>query len=346
MFSFRINAVLLALACSLSVSTAYAQFEGLENPPEQNNGAKSNTTAISSTQKSAPKKPSKPIPPPPQTDTRTTDEMAVLSWAGMMYSGTTLLSVGMSVSSSGNKDGSSGLVIGGLAMVGAMGSVLVYGSNARYGQAHALATGLQLGVLQGTLLELAQLYGHEKADGLTLLRWWGIATLGGISGLIAAQEGPTPANASWVGSTGIWSSVLGGSIANVFRKKRYDSSTGTSLLVAGLSVNVGAVAGMVSFPYFRPSLARSRLIDLTILGTSIVPFVQMMNSDHEDSKTWAGVTALSTVAGMGLGLWFTSGMTPDKKPEFQAKPEPISNVTPTLVPNKGGMSVGVQGTWF
>jgi hypothetical protein len=309
---------------------------------------------------------------PPKMPSQATTDERVLLYLTSIYMG---YQTGYWVSTGfGTTENAKALGFGLLSGLGSLNVVAVIDTLAgfRYGQAHAVSTGLYLGYLQQFYLfkylkakKSIDTYpfilasgGSNEFRGSTtnqvgiykdsslLTVFWLMPTLNATAGaILGTTELTTPGRAAWVGSTGMWLSVGLGAMFGLGESNNL-SHQATGSLAALVGIDVGAVAGMLSGPRFSPSVSRTRLIDLTTFGIVYLSGRIAYAANPDNQATLSRTLGIATPAGFALGLLLTSHMDPERRPVVPNRSNPIASWQPTMVPTRDGFQIGVGGQLF
>ncbi len=164
-------------------------------------------------------------------------------------------------------------------------------------------------------------------------------------------------NASWVGSTALWTGTLVGLTVGALTGE--DSGASAGLAAAGVGLSAGTAIGVLTASSVSPSIGHVRLIDLSaVLGALSAGALYFAIANNKSNATGAaGATALGTAAGLGIGWYATASMPPDQprsssearddSSSWLARWRPmISPVTRTETPGvaaPAGLVLGAQG---
>jgi hypothetical protein len=223
------------------------------------------------------------------------------------------------------------------------------------GVPHAIAAGAYLGLGEGILVVS---YQHARAHRLDSgsaesSRWkpeevatvlWTGATAGALLGGTAAYGlGTTPGRVSFTASTSTWSGVLTGFISGAALSEGAHR-TEQSLLTAMVGYNVGLVGGLLTAASVSPSVARTRLVDLSGLagGFAAGGLYLGFAHGHSNERVFLATTSAGAAAGLVGGWILTRGMGRETS---SGSPAGVT-ITPTIQPVAGGMTLGVAGTLY
>lgn len=235
--------------------------------------------------------------------------------------------------------GFSAASIGGLALADALHPL-------PYGMPHAISTGLEVGLVEGTWIALAQRAHatHSEAQvwhaETTSSLLWGTATAGGIAGgLVGAVRATTPGRAAFVGSLSLWTGTL---FALGSATLSPDTTTRAEhAFVAGdVGYNSGLLASLLVSPIVSPSVARVRWIDLGGLGGALLGGGIYSLATQGDGSPRASFASAGVGAALGLG---TAIVLTRNMPRDLASSHHGPMVHPIITPTAGGMTVSLGG---
>ena len=280
---------------------------------------------------------------------RTTDELAVLYTSSVLYG----IGSGTWTAVLTRADSPAGVVLPMLAFSGASAglvAILDAGRPLRYGVPQSIVSGLYIGLEEGIVLTLWNATSRPNADvwqsSTQASVVWGFATAGAVTGgVLGSAVGTTPGRASFVGSTALWGGVLTGLLAGAFQGN--NSNGQGALLAAGIGLNAGAIGGILAAGPVSPSIARVRFLDLGGIAGGLVAGGLYISaaSKNGSGQAFAGVTALGVGAGLATAWIATAGMPEDRLEAHLEKPKsPEAKFSPTLMPTKDGMMIGLHGT--
>lgn len=281
-------------------------------------------------------------------DERTTDEIAVLYTNSVFYG----LGTGIFVGVLTDPKSAAGWILPSLLLGGASAggvALLDSGRPLRYGVPQSIVTGMWLGLEEGILWSVwnqARVDRHDEWEGKTVAGViWGFSTAGAIAGGVIGQTaGTTPGRAAFVGSGAMWSAaVLGLGVAAV---SDWDDDTSDDhvLLASAIGLNAGALGAVLAAGPVSPTVARMRYVDLGGIAGAIVAGGLYISAASKDgnAETFAGLTALGMVAGLGTAWFATTGMPRDRREPQEQKPAMMS-WSPRVMPSHGGATVGIGG---
>jgi hypothetical protein len=284
-----------------------------------------------------------------RTDRRTADEIGVLYLSSIVYG----LGTGGWVDVLSEPHSAAGAILPPLLLAGAsVGAVALIdsGKGLRYGSAQSISTGMTLGFYQGfawTTYYQATSSHSDQMDAknyVTLL--WATTTAGALAGgVIGSVSSATPGRAAFVGSATLWPAVVFGfGAAGLSSDDRYRDDH--ALLATAFGATAGMVGGILTAGPVSPTTARVRFLDLGAIGGGLAVGGLTLAARAESTKDGSEIflaTDLGILAGLGLAWWLTSNMPQDLGAE---KPQPPkATVTPTLLPQRGGIGLGALGTF-
>jgi hypothetical protein len=275
---------------------------------------------------------------------RTTDEIAQLYGSGIVYG----IGTGLWIQAHTQSSSAAGLVLPMILVAAAADgtvALLDIGHPLHYGVAQSTVTGMNLGFEEGLVLSLwntaqpntSHWQGTTVADVI-----WLLSTAGAVGGgVLGTTLGSTPGRASYVGSAGLWSSVLAGFAAAAFTGSDRDRGA-NAMLAADIGLNAGVVGGLLSAGAVSPSIARVRFLDIGGIGGGLVAGGLYLAAADKNLNTQAfsGVTALGIGAGLGIAWAATSGIPADRPEERRTG----LLLEPMLAPVQNGATLGVAGT--
>lgn len=282
-----------------------------------------------------------------RSDRRTADEIGVLYLSAIGYG----LGTGIWLDAQTEPNDAAGAILPPLLFAGAaVGTVAVIdsGKGLRYGTAQSIATGMTLGFYQGfawtTYYQATASHRQQLGDKTYASLLWATTTGGAIAGgVIGTVNSTTPGRAAFVGSATLWPAVVFGlGAAGLSADDRYRDDH--SLLASAIGATAGTVGGVLAAGAVSPTTARVRFLDLGAIGGGLAVGGLALAIRAEDSKDGREIllaTDLGIAAGLGLAWWLTDGMPQDqgavKNETSQFK------VTPTLLPQRGGLGLGAVG---
>lgn len=222
----------------------------------------------------------------------------------------------------------------------------------RYGVAQSIVSGLYIGLEEGIVWSMWQTEraGSHWKDGTTATVVWGFSTVGLVTGgIVGALVPVTPGRASFVGSAALWSAALAGFGSGAINPD-FSTRKNSAWLAAGIGLNAGIVAGLLTAGPVSPSTARVRYLDLGAFGGGVAMTALYFGvaSSHFEGRVASGAAALGIAGGL-VGAWFaTSSMAPDPprneaSPTASGAPPFVASFHPTFIPSPDGALVGVQG---
>ncbi len=276
---------------------------------------------------------------------RTSDEISVLYTSSVLYG----IGTGAWVGSLANASSSAGIILPMLGFAGAAAgtvALLDVGHPLHYGVAQSIVSGMYIGLEEGSAIALYNAFDSNSSN-----HWsgntvggiiWGTATAGAVAGgVIGSLGGTTPGRASFVGSSALWTGLVGGLAAEAFVGP--NSNGHAQMLTTLVGLNVGAIGGVLAAGPVSPSIARVRFLDLGGIAGGLVGggLYLAAGSNSLSEQAFAGATAIGIGAGLGIAWAATSGMAPDRLDDHESKVAGI-RFSPTLIPAKG-MMIGLQG---
>jgi hypothetical protein len=279
---------------------------------------------------------------------RTSDEIAVLYGNSIVYG----IGSGLWLDAHTQANSTSGIVLPMLLFSGAAAgtvALLDVGHPLRYGVPQSIVSGMYIGFEEGFVLGLwnqNQSAYNSRWQGSTVADVvWGLSTAGAVGGgLLGTSLGATPGRASFVGSAALWTGVVTGFV--VAAATGDDTSRGPNgWLAAGLGLNAGAVAGLLTAGPVSPSIARVRFLDIGgIAGGLLFGGLYLAAADKNPQLQPAcGFTAFGIAGGLGVAWLATRGMPADRLEEKPAPQQASLALQPTLAPVPGGATLGVAG---
>jgi hypothetical protein len=292
-----------------------------------------------------------PLLPPtgPALDERTADEMAVLYTNSVFYG----LGSGVWLAALTKPDSTAGAILPALGLAGgaAFGVGMWDGSHRlRYGVPQSIVSGMYLGLEEGVVLafwnqaRVRRVDEWEPETVATVI--WGLSTAGAIAGgVVGSLRGTTPGRASFIGSAGLWTASVVG-LATAALTTDDDKRDDNALLAAGLSLNAGVIAGLAAAGPVSPSIARVRFIDLGgIAGGILLGGLYLAAADkHPKDQPLMGALSLGMAGGLGLAWALTGKMEPDRGMGGVEMRRSVLDVSPTIVPERGGAVLAVRGS--
>ncbi len=222
----------------------------------------------------------------------------------------------------------------------------------RYGVAQSIVSGLYIGLEEGIVWSMWQTEraGSHWQDGTTATVVWGFSTVGLVTGgIVGALVPVTPGRASFVGSAALWSAALAGFGSGAVNPD-FSTRKNSAWLAAGIGLNAGIVAGLLTAGPVSPSAARVRYLDLGAFGGGVTMTALYFGvaSSHFEGRVASGAAAVGIAGGL-VGAWLaTSSMAPDY-PRREASSGArgatplIASFHPTFMPSPEGALFGVQG---
>jgi hypothetical protein len=116
------------------------------------------------------------------------------------------------------------------------------------------------------------------------------------------------------------------------------------MLTTLVGLNVGAIGVVLAAGPVSPSIARVRFLDLGGIAGGLVGrgLYLAAGSNALNGQAFAWATAIGVGAGLGIAWAATSGVAPDRLDDHESKMAGVQ-FSPTLIPAKGGMMIGLQG---
>lgn len=284
-----------------------------------------------------------------RSDRRTADEIGVLYLSAIGYG----LGTGLWLDVQTEPDSVAGYIMPPLLFAGAaVGAVALIdsGKGLRYGTAQSISSGMFTGFIHGlswlTYYQTSSKY-YDEMDGknyASLL--WGTTTIGAVAGgIIGTVNSTTPGRASFVSSATLWPAlVLGLAGAGFTSDEHYRDDN--ALLLSGLGAAAGTIGGVLAAGSVAPTTARVRFLDLGAIGGGLAVGGLALAARAEETKDGTEIflaTDAGILAGLGLAWWLTSGMPRDLGAQTP-QPSKVS-LTPTLLPQRGGLGLGAVGTF-
>lgn len=285
-----------------------------------------------------------------RTDRRTADEIGVLYLSALAYG----LGTGAWVDFLAEPESLAGVVVPPLLLAGAaVGGVALLdrGKGLRYGAAQSIATGMTIGFWQGfawsTYYQATSAYDSQMEAESYVSLLWATTTAGAVAGgIIGSVNSTTPGRAAFVGSATLWpAAVFGLGAAALSSSDDYQDDR--AMLASALGASLGTVGGVLLAGSVSPTTARVRFLDLGAIGGGLAVgglTLALRGEDSEDGREILLATDLGIVAGLGLAWWLTDNMPRDlgaEKPSAAFKP----TITPTVLPQRGGLGLGALGTF-
>ncbi len=267
-------------------------------------------------------------------DERTDDEIVSYYLTSIPYG----IAAGTYVSLMAGWDSPAGVVFPVLGAVGLTAGAMAFADHERtrpYGEPQAMVSGALIG-LQFAIPTAALIDTESGKETLGLVLAG--ATAGGAAGLYVNHRwGTTPGEMSFVGSTALWSNVLGllgGVVAGASDKDFAPISIAM--------VGVGTAAGAAFTRDFAPSIARVRYLDFGAIvgGLTLGGVYAALAASSGNEETAAALASVGVVGGAGLAAYLTRDMRRDEP----RRGETLSWV-PTFAPTSGGGTVGIAGTF-
>jgi hypothetical protein len=284
-----------------------------------------------------------------RTDRRTADEIGVLYLSSIVYG----LGTGGWVDVLSEPHSAPGVILPPLLLAGAsVGAVALIdsGKGLRYGTAQSISTGMTLGFYQGfawtTYYQATSTHYDQMEPKTYVTLLWATTTAGALAGgIIGTVSSATPGRAAFVGSATLWPAILlGFGAAGLSSDNRYRDDH--ALLATAFGATAGTIGGILAAGPVSPTTARVRFLDLGAIGGGLAVGGLTLAARAESTKDGSEIflaTDLGILAGLGLAWWLTSDMPHDLGAE---KPQPAkATVTPTLLPQRGGLGIGALGTF-
>jgi hypothetical protein len=217
----------------------------------------------------------------------------------------------------------------------------------RRGVPQTITTSMLLGFGEG--IALNEYFSNRASTSfhtLTKDAWWlfGGATAGMISGLaIAAFVPTTPGRAAWVGTTGLFTGLLAGSIAGAASRPSdptvgFDNEGRRNVgITAALAGGVGIAAGLSTATLLSPSELRVHIIDLGWIGGAVVSGLACNKCRAPDTFAAVGIGSA-----IGFAATFLATL-PLKQDGHPPSLHPIQ-LAPYAYPTAGGLEVGLAAT--
>jgi hypothetical protein len=275
---------------------------------------------------------------------RSTDEIAILYTNAVIYG----IGSGAALAVATQANGTAGIILPMLLLGGASAgtvALLDAGRPLRYGVPQSIVSGMYVGLEEGLALSLWGSQSSAKWSGQTVAGvTWGVTTIGAVAGgVLGATVGTTPGRASFVGTTSLWGGALSGFAVEAF------NGTGDAsgpLLATTVGAGLGAIGGLLAAGPVSPSIARVRFLDLgAVAGGLVAGGIYLSAANHDaDPHAASGITALGIAAGLATSWAATSGMAPDRQAQAQTPDRTAFSWSPTMMPAKEGMMIGVAGT--
>jgi hypothetical protein len=284
-----------------------------------------------------------------RTDRRTADEIGVLYLSSIEYG----LGTGVWIDVLAEPNSAAGVIMPPLLLAGASAGLVAFidsGKGLRYGTAQSISTGMSLGFYQGfawgTFYQATSTHQNQMEAKTYASVLWATTTAGAVAGgVIGTMNSTTPGRAAFVGSATLWPAlVLGLGAAGLSGDDH--SRDDYALLASAVGTTAGMIGGIFTAGPVSPTTARVRFLDLGALAGGLAVGGITLAARAEESKTGSEIflaTDLGIVAGLGVAWWLTDNMPKDLGAE---KPQVAkATVTPTLLPQRGGMGFGVVGTF-
>jgi hypothetical protein len=275
---------------------------------------------------------------------RSTDEIAILYTNAVIYG----LGTGLAFAVVAQTNSTAGVVLPMLLFGGASAgavALLDSGRPLRYGVPQSIVSGMYVGLEEGLALSLWGSQSSAQWSGQTVAGvTWGLTTVGAVAGgVLGATVGTTPGRASFVGTTSLWGGAL--SALTVEALNTTGDATGP-LLAASVGVGAGAISGLLAAGPVSPSIARVRFLDLGgVAGGLVAGGIYLSAANRNpDARVASGISAVGIAAGLVTAWAATSGMAADRVEPTEKPERSAFSWSPTMIPAKEGMMVGVSGT--
>jgi hypothetical protein len=256
-----------------------------------------------------------------------------------------------------------GLVWGSMALGGALLPTVVALVDSvdgfTYGVPQSISTGIHLGMLQSFYIVLS-LNGRSRANNsdfasedrpvsrqaLAVWYLWVLPTTGGlVGGLMSNGVQVTPGQASMVGTSGIWTSLIGMFAVRASQENR-DVRAQSGHTAGAVFLPVGTVAGLLLAPTVSPSLHRVHAVDIGAAAGLLAGWAVGELAVPKQPRTEAGLMAGGITLGIGTALLLTTGMKREKYPKKEKQFLGVTNFTPSFSPTANGWKAGIQGVFF
>ncbi len=267
-------------------------------------------------------------------DERTDDEIVSYYLTSVPYG----IALGAYVSLVADANSPAGFVFPILGAVGLASGAMAYADHKHtrpYGQPQAIVSGMLIGLQMAIPMNaLADTSSGKESLGILL----GGATVGGVAGyLVNDRLATTPGEMSFVGSSALWSNVLGllgGVVAGASGKDFAPISIAM--------VGAGTVVGGLYAREVAPSIARVRYLDFGAIvgGITLGGTYAALAASAGNEETAAALASLGIVGGAGLAAYLTRDMHGDAP-----RRGPVVSWIPTVAPTDGGATLGVAGTF-
>ncbi len=274
---------------------------------------------------------------------RSTDEIAILYTNAVIYG----LGTGLAFAVVAQTNSTAGVVLPMLLFGGASAgavALLDSGRPLRYGVPQSIVSGMYVGLEEGLALSLWGSQSSAQWSGQTVAGvTWGLTTVGAVAGgVLGATVGTTPGRASFVGTTSLWGGAL--SAVTVEALNTTGDATGP-LLAASVGVGSGRdrrpPRGGPGVPFDRArSLPRPRRRRRRARrGGFTCP-----RRTATRTRVASGISAVGIAAGLVTAWAATSGMAADRVEPTEKPERSAFSWSPSMIPAKEGMMVGVSGT--
>lgn len=216
-----------------------------------------------------------------------------------------------------------------------------------YGVPQSITSGMYMGFEAGfylaAILEGERVIERDEEKILPGLVWGSMSAGALIGGLVGTTNPTTPGRASFTSSGALWGGLFSSLVTVGFLDGDFNSApfiTGLIGAAAGGTLT-GVLGGSVA-----PSIARVRFIDVGAVGGGLV-FGGLYASiaDRYDGQALAFLTSAGIVAGLATSAYLTRDMERDEPRSGKAPKAAAFRMSPYLVPQAGGGTLGFSGTF-